>query len=102
MSEYTVTFPVHLGQKVWVSYAILPPISLENYNKVPDYLVGEIIGLRIQSYGKIASKTMKIRIKESWFDESSKEYIESAKHFKFSVGAIGKAIFDKEPEGGNE
>ncbi len=102
MSEYTVTFPVYLGQKVWVSYAILPPIGLENRDKVPDYLIGEIRGLMIQSKGETARKSMKVRIKEQWFDEQAKKYIESYKYFKFSVGAIGKTIFDKEPEGGNE
>ncbi len=45
---------------------------------------------------------MKVRIKEALIDKSTNRPIYSYKYFKFSVGAIGKTIFDKKPEGGNE
>ncbi len=99
MSEYTVTFPVHLGQKVWVDSSILqvkdkPPCGL------PPYCVGEIRGLMIQAKGNTTRESMKVRIKGVWIDKTTNRPTYSYKYFNLSVEAIGKTIFDKNPKEG--
>ncbi len=100
MSEYTVTFPVHLGQNVWVDSSILQEKEKLPYG-LPAYCIGEIRSLMIQVKRDTTVESMKVRIKESWIDKATNRPIYSYKYFKFSVGEIGKTIFDKKPEGGN-
>lgn len=89
MTEYTVTYPVHLGQEVWVDARLLPPADGR-------YLKGEIRALIIQAKGDTARKSMKIKIDADWL-VGGKHVLET-KYLKIAISSIGKTVFLEEPE----
>lgn len=94
MSEYTVTYPIHLGQEVWVDTMILP--FLRQHRNDPQYLKGDVRCLMIHKRGKYSQKSMKIRIAYDWTMQGAGKQI--YKYFKLPISAMGKTVFDEEPK----
>lgn len=92
MAEYTVTYPVHLGQEVWVDVKALPRGLLQTRKQ---YLKADIRALILQMKGNTERKSIKLRIGEHWKENGGNFCY---KHFKFSVSAIGKTVFLEKPE----
>lgn len=64
--DYTVTFPVHLGQQIWVDSTTLPTDELAPDVLVRPYFKAEVRGLKIQMKGDTARKSIQFRVKARW------------------------------------
>lgn len=103
--EYTVTYPIHLGQEVWVDTRILPT-QLMNPVNIPKYVKADVRALIIQKKGEYSRKSMKLLVEAEWQSGDPKliygvekyKYEKSYKLFKMSVRAIGKTVFLDKPE----
>lgn len=89
MSEYTVTYPIHLGQKVWVKDTLVLPCWLAKSK----YIAGTIMGLSIWKHGNNSRKTMNIL-----FDNEDERIPARKRVLRITVNAMGKTVFDEEPQ----
>lgn len=89
MSEYTVTYPIHLGQKVWVdSWKVFDPWDLE----VPDrYLMGTIFRLEIRGTREKYMKYMSI-------DLDNEDIPQIDRLIKITIDEMGNSVFDVKPQ----
>lgn len=105
MSEYTVKYPINLGQEVWVNTRILPT-DLMNPENIPKYVKADVRALIIQMKGESARKSMKLRVEAEWQSGDPKliygvqkfKYEKSYKYFKMSIRAIGRTVLLEKPE----
>lgn len=87
MSEYTVTYPIHIGQQVWVKESLVLPYGLAHENA---YIVGTIVSFTISKVGEHARKDMKILLDD--------KRVPHRNHlFKITVNAIGNTVFAEKP-----
>lgn len=96
-NDYTVTFPVHLGQTIWVNSTTLPTEELAPDVFVRPYFKAEVRGLKIHIKGDTARKSIQFRIKARW-RVGRNQYATTYKNFSYAVSGIGKTIFTEEPQ----
>lgn len=98
-NDYTVTFPVHLGQTIWVDSTTLPTEELAPDVLVCPYFKAEVRGLKIHMKGDTEWKSIQFRIKARW-RVGRNQYATTYKNFSYAISGIGKTIFTKEPQTG--
>lgn len=96
-NEYAVTFPVHLGQEIWVDSTTLPLNELAPDVLVRPYFKAEVRGLKIQCKGDTERKSIQFRVKARW-RVGRKQYATTYKNFSYAVSGLGKTIFTEEPK----
>lgn len=92
MSEYTVTYPIHLGQEVWVDEKIVRP-KWEWNEYQTSYLTGSIVGFTIWKHGELEHRSMHIM-----FDDERVPATPETRAFRIGLYALGQTVFDKNPE----
>lgn len=98
---YTVTFPIHLGQEIWVDSTTLPTQDLAPDVLIRPYFKAEVRGFRIQMKGGTERKSINFRIKSRWREGNSLRFSTSYKYFYYSIRGLGKTIFTEEPQNEN-
>lgn len=96
-NDYTVTFPVHLGQTIWVDSTTLPTGELAPDVLVRPYFKAEVRGLKIHMKGDTVRKSIQFRIKARW-RVGRNQYATTYKNFSYAVSGLGKTIFTEEPQ----
>lgn len=96
-NDYTVTFPVRLGQTIWVDSATLLTDELAPDVLVRPYFKAEVRGLKIQMKGDTARKSIQFRVKARW-RVGRNQYATTYKNFSYAVSGLGKTIFVEEPK----
>lgn len=96
-NDYTVTFPVHLGQTIWVDSTTLPTDELAPDVLVRPYFKAEVRGLKIHMKGDTARKSIQFRVKARW-RVGRNQYATTYKNFSYAVSGLGKTIFTEEPK----
>lgn len=95
--EYTMTFPVHLGQTIWIDSTTLPTEELAPDVLVPPYFKAEVRGLKIHMKGGTARKSIQFRVKARW-RVGRNQYATMYKNFSYAISGIGKTIFAEYPK----
>lgn len=96
-NDYTVTFPVHLGQQIWVDSTTLPTDELAPDVIVRPYFKAEARGLKIHMKGDTARKSIQFRVKARW-RVGRNQYATTYKNFSYAVSGLGKTIFTEKPK----
>lgn len=95
-NDYTTTFPVHLGQTIWVDSTTLPTDELAPDVLVRPYFKAEVRGLKIHIKGDTARKSIQFRVKARW-RVGRNQYATTYKNFSYAVSGLGKTIFTENP-----
>lgn len=95
MSEYTVIYPIHLGQEVWVDGTSLPPYLVRREDESV-FLCAEVVSFLIQKKGGCTRKSMNVKVHAPWL--AGTRYVDSDRLIVLPVNVMGKTVFNEKPK----